>query len=245
MKTLLYKPLFINPQAYYVFPNINGRLEPKTGSGKEPAIFVGNIEVKTIAYSNNGDTYIDGIKNSSIITEQLINITHNVTATNDNVDNSISPVIGCIYSKNTTFMSMSLYEFMLFPEIPSEDEIKKLNDVMGIEGGYVESPNYYWDSFGKSNNRADDIDKGIMNINDSRIYLFDKSVEGLSTIEQINISGQIGPLLNRALQLKNVAYNSESGYTDDNGLLLDGVEDHAVNIAIPAVTDFTVIAKRE
>ena len=28
---------------------------------------------------------------------------------------------------------MSLYEFMLFPEIPSEDEIKKLNDVMGIE----------------------------------------------------------------------------------------------------------------
>lgn len=53
MKTLLYKPLFINPQAYYVFPNINGRLEPKTGSGKEPAIFVGNIEVKTITY---GDT---------------------------------------------------------------------------------------------------------------------------------------------------------------------------------------------
>lgn len=53
MKTLLYKPLFINPQAYYVFPNINGRLEPKTGSGKEPAIFVGNIEVRTIAY---GDT---------------------------------------------------------------------------------------------------------------------------------------------------------------------------------------------
>lgn len=43
----------------------------------------------------------------------------------------------------------------------------------------------------------------------------------------------------------NVAYNSESGYTDDNGLLLDGVEDHAVNTVIPAVTDFTVIAKRE
>lgn len=54
MKTLLYKPLFINPQAYYVFPNINGRLEPKTGSGKEPAIFVGNIEVKTIAHGDIG-----------------------------------------------------------------------------------------------------------------------------------------------------------------------------------------------
>lgn len=47
-----------------------------------------------------------------------------------------------------------------------------------------------------------------------------------------------------ALEVKNVAYNSESGYTDDNGLLLDGVEDHAVNTVIPAVTDFTVIAKR-
>lgn len=54
MKTLLYKPLFINPQAYYVFPNINGRLEPKTGSGKEPAMFIGNIEVKTIAYGDIG-----------------------------------------------------------------------------------------------------------------------------------------------------------------------------------------------
>lgn len=54
METLLYKPLFINPQAYYVFPNINGRLEPKTDSGKEPAIFVGNIEVKTIAHGDIG-----------------------------------------------------------------------------------------------------------------------------------------------------------------------------------------------
>lgn len=54
METLLYKPLFINPQAYYVFPNINGRLEPKIGSGKEPAIFVGNIEVKTIAHGDIG-----------------------------------------------------------------------------------------------------------------------------------------------------------------------------------------------
>lgn len=30
-----------------------------------------------------------------------------------------------------------------------------------------------------------------------------------------------------------------------NGLLLDGIEDHAINTVIPAVTDFTVIAKRE
>jgi hypothetical protein len=24
MKTILYNPIFINPQAYYVFPNLNG-----------------------------------------------------------------------------------------------------------------------------------------------------------------------------------------------------------------------------
>lgn len=202
----------------------------------------------SIAYSsrNDGETYIDGVLNTYVKGSQLKDVTHNITITNSNSNNddTVSPAIGSNAKYNAYYAQMSLYEFMLFPEIPSEDEIKKLNDVMGIEGGYVESPNYYWDSFGKSNNRADDIDKGIMNINDSRTYLFDKSVEGLSTIEQINISGQIGPLLNRALQLKNVAYNSESGYTDDNGLLLDEVEDHAINIAIPAVTDFTVIAKR-
>lgn len=36
----------------------------------------------------------------------------------------------------------------------------------------------------------------------------------------------------------------EQLYEYPNGLLLDGVEDHAVNTAIPAFTDFTVIAKR-
>ena len=59
------------------------------------------------------------------------------------------------------------------------------------------------------------------------------------------IADQVSKDVANALEVKNVAYNSESGYTDDNGLLLDGVEDHAVNTVIPAVTDFTVIAKRE
>lgn len=58
------------------------------------------------------------------------------------------------------------------------------------------------------------------------------------------IADQVSKDVANALEVKNVAYNSESGYTDDNGLLLDGVEDHAINTVIPAVTDFTVIAKR-
>lgn len=172
------------------------------------------------AYSarNNGSTYIDGILNTNIIPSNLAGITHNITAVNDTAtDNSTtSPRLGTSFT-NTTFSDMSLYEFMLFPEIPSEDEIKKLNNVMGIEGGYVESPDYYWDAYGKKNT---DTDRNL-------------------------IADQVSKDVANALEVKNVAYNSESGYTDNNGLLLDGVEDHAVNTVIPAVTDFTVIAKRE
>lgn len=167
---------------------------------------------------NNGSTYIDGILNTNIIPSDLVGITHNITAVNDAAtDNSTtSPKLGTSFT-NDTFSNMSLYEFILFPEIPSEDEIKKLNDVMGIEGGYVESPNYYWDAYGKKNS---DTDRNL-------------------------IADQVSKDVANALEVKNVAYNSESGYTDDNGLLLDGVDDHAVNTVIPAVTDFTVIAKRE
>lgn len=173
----------------------------------------------TLAYNarNNGSTYIDGILNTSIIPSDLVGITHNITAVNDAAidNNTVSPRLGVSVS-NATFSNQALYEFMLFPEIPSEDEIKELNDIIGIEGGYVESPNYYWDAYGKKNT---DTDRNL-------------------------IADQVSKDVANALEVKNVAYNSESGYTDDNGLLLDGVEDHAVNTVIPAVTDFTVIAKR-
>lgn len=52
MKTLLYNPIFINPWAYIVFPNLGGNLKQEMDSVVEPAIFDGKIEVKTIA---NGD----------------------------------------------------------------------------------------------------------------------------------------------------------------------------------------------
>lgn len=174
---------------------------------------------KTVAYNysnQGGKTYIDGILNENIIDKDLIGITHNITVVNSGNAKSYSPIIGTSFAKGN-FGNMSLYEFMLFPEIPSEDEIKKLNDVMGIEGGYVESPNYYWDAYGKKNT---DTDRNL-------------------------IADQVSKDVANALEVKNVGYNSESGYTDDNGLLLDGIEDYAVNTAIPAVTDFTVIAKRE
>lgn len=53
MKTILYNPIFINPQAYYVFPRLTRYLQPDNESTSEPANYIGTIEVKVIAY---GDT---------------------------------------------------------------------------------------------------------------------------------------------------------------------------------------------
>lgn len=184
-------------------------------------ISISRDQLPLVAYKPyNKVTYIDGIKNESVLVQDLEGITHNITGIYDNLDLSDEREV-CISrtsdASNSGFADMSMYEFMLFPDVPDEEEIKELNDIIGIEGGYVESPNYYWDSFGKKNT---DTDRNL-------------------------IADQVSKDVANALEVKNVAYNSESGYTDDNGLLLDGVEDHAVNTVIPAVTDFTVIAKRE
>lgn len=84
-------------------------------------------------YSNKGGkTYIDGILNEHIIDKDLLNITHNITATNSGNEKSYSPNIGTSFARGN-FAQMALFDFMLFPEISSENEIKELNDVMGIE----------------------------------------------------------------------------------------------------------------
>ena len=102
-----------------------------------------------IAYSqhNNGNTYIDGIINNNIIGSNLSKITHNIVATCD-VDNSITPSIGKRSYSNSYFAQMSLYDFMLFDEISTDDKIKELNTYIGITPK-VTLPNYYWDNYGK------------------------------------------------------------------------------------------------
>lgn len=169
------------------------------------------LNLNQIAFEQKAvSTYIDGVLNHNITCSNLQSKTVNITCELEIGDTSgtYQPTIGSSYAVGYT-TNINLYEFMIFPEIPSEDEIKKLNDVMGIEGGYVESPNYYWDAYGKSNNQADDIDKDIPgNFTNTKGRLFDKSIQGLATI---NIAVQ-HDILERALQLNNVAYNSESGY---------------------------------
>lgn len=113
-----------------------------------------------ISYSqhNNGNTYIDGIINNNIIGSNLSKITHNIVATCD-VDNSITPSIGKRSYSNSYFAQMSLYDFMLFDEISTDDKIKELNTHIGITPK-VTSPNYYWDNYGKKNT---DANRGYIN----------------------------------------------------------------------------------
>lgn len=104
---------------------------------------------------NNGQTYIDGILNSNIMASELKAITHNITITNELSlgTNNTYPVIGSTRS-NTHFTQMSLYDFMLFDEISTDDKILELNKYVGIEAK-VELPPYYWDAYGKTNLDAD------------------------------------------------------------------------------------------
>ena len=123
------------------------------------AIYTSN-EGSTIAYNprnTNGKTYIDGVLNSAIFASQLKGITHNITITNNDAteNRTTSPVIGSGVYRDGFFTKMALFSFMSFPEISSEEEIKDLNDIVGIAGGYVEKPEYYWDCFGKTNDDPD------------------------------------------------------------------------------------------
>lgn len=61
MKTLLYNPIYINPQAYDVFPRLTKYLQPDNESTLEPANYIGTIEVKVISCGDTSlvKTYIN------------------------------------------------------------------------------------------------------------------------------------------------------------------------------------------
>lgn len=73
--------------------------------------------------------------NNNILATQLKDVTHNITITNENViDNTIIPVIGANAAHNNFYAQMSLYDFMLFDNISTDDKIKELNEYVGTEG---------------------------------------------------------------------------------------------------------------
>lgn len=298
------------------------------------------LNPSSVIFEQNAvSTYIDGILNHNVTGSDLVSKTVNLTCELEIGDTSgtYQPTIGSSYAVGYT-TDINLYEFMLFPDVPDEEEIKELNDVMGIEGGYIESPNYYWDAYGKKNTDtdrnliADQVSKDVANALEVKnvaynsesgygygksnfISIMESSQQFVDIIDDYNFIIKATPhnnnqffaqvntsklIPNNYIRFKvsgmpedfkmvfgydyieggtnayshiidkngvysydsfNVFYTSfraYKGYTDltglnikvefldyyPNGLLLDGVEDHAINTVIPAVTDFTVIGKR-
>lgn len=128
--------------------------DQRKDSEEEFAIYSGDNNTSFPAYSirNNGKTYIDGILNHYVQAAQLNNVCHNITITNEllNEPNPANPRLGANLSNNH-YAKMALYDFILFDEISTDEKIRELNDVIGIEGDYVEKPEYYWDAHGKTN----------------------------------------------------------------------------------------------
>lgn len=138
---------------------------------------------RAIAYNQRnvgGNTYIDGILNNHILVDDLQAITHNIVLNNDyNVANSNS-FIGTNYTKSI-YAKMSLYDFMLFDEISTDDKIKELNEYVGIEAK-VELPPYYWDTYGKTNLDADKatIQQRGVAVGDYDLTNYNHAYEGMS-----------------------------------------------------------------
>lgn len=138
----------------------------------------------TIAYNfrnEGGKTFIDGILNSHIITNNLKNITHNISSINGyNNDNNSTICIGKSVF-NGAFAQMALYDFMLFDNVSTDDKIKQLNEYVGIEAK-VELPPYYWDAYGKTNldgDKATIQQRGVA-VGDYDLTNYNHAYEGMS-----------------------------------------------------------------
>lgn len=141
---------------------INSILYDQRSSGASPnslnndfAIYSTNTaDNNLIAYQARlvGKTYIDGILNTNITCEDLLNVLHNITITCDIVapNNGVVPYIGVGGVLKDLYSKVALYDFMLFDDISTDDKIKQVNNYIGIEAK-VELPPYYWDAYGKTN----------------------------------------------------------------------------------------------
>lgn len=143
-----------------------------TNENKVPAYRARNI---------GGSTYIDGILNEYIYASELKDITHNIVELCDPELNTgtLNPKIGSSFL-NSNYTQMSLYDFMLFDEISTDDKILELNTYIGITPK-VTLPNYYWDNYGKKNT---DANRGYV---DEQVSL-QKTGTSVNPLKNFNIS---------------------------------------------------------
>ena len=104
------------------------------GTGSEFAI----LHAETfLAYSarNNGDTYIDGVLNTTFIPNQLTGRHMQVVITNNNVSKVNNPInIGCTVGGGF-YTSMALYRITGFTEVLTPDQIWKWYQKNQPKGG--------------------------------------------------------------------------------------------------------------
>ena len=93
------------------------------------------LNPSSVIFEQNAvSTYIDGILNHNVTGSDLVSKTVNLTCELEIGDTSgtYQPTIGSSYAVGYT-TNINLYEFMLFPDVPDEEEIQELNDIVGIE----------------------------------------------------------------------------------------------------------------
>lgn len=103
MKTILYQPLFINPQAYFVFPQLY-HIE-KGDSYIEPANITGQLIINDLTQSLTSTPILNVVQDTNDDTDVLI-----IGAAQRNVNNKIQdPYIGC--HGNILLFNRSLTEY--------------------------------------------------------------------------------------------------------------------------------------
>lgn len=195
--------------------------------------------------NDGGETYIDNVLNKYVGVRDLMGKTHVITATNGNSDdsNTVSPKFGCS-NVISMFCQFAMFRTMLLPAIPSSEDRTTINNWCGIEGGYVEKAEYYWDAHGKTN--ADPDKNTIKNRGTEQSLISNSSPTNLQTdwianeftfvnsasdvdimsgdrlastaYEARFLTGQVIPAMQVTLTLVNSAYDTFSYmYVDEEG----------------------------
>lgn len=109
----------------------------KDGVNHKFAIYNGEGAVLAYQQRNDGETYINGILNTTIITNKLYNKKHLITIKNNSLNNSQKPIIGSNQSHTQFFANMAIYKFLGFKDELTEEQIqaiiKKYNLLDGMD----------------------------------------------------------------------------------------------------------------